>query len=116
MRHRKVDLQQGAVADLARIEGHLDGLRMTSITVADMLVLRRIGCTAGITGDRILHAFDMLEHPLDAPEAASGEHCGFAASLGGFVEGRRRNNDRLFSPPKGEGRALADDAGSGQPQ
>ncbi|MNY62764.1 hypothetical protein D3C86_1996400 [compost metagenome] len=89
---------------------------MAGIAVADALVLRGIGRPARVAGDGVLHAFDMLEHPLNAPEAATGEHRGFAAGLGGFVEGGRWKDYPLFGATEGEGRALADDAGSRQPQ
>ncbi|MNL56081.1 hypothetical protein D3C87_1795450 [compost metagenome] len=116
MGHGEIDLQQGAITDLSRIEGHFDGLRMAGITLADPLISSRVGCPASVTGDGLLHAFDMLEHPLDAPEAAAGKDHGFATGLGRFIEGRRWNEHGLFSGAERKCRALTDDASGGQPQ
>ncbi|MNG19759.1 hypothetical protein D3C84_1039520 [compost metagenome] len=89
---------------------------MTGIAVADPLVLSGVGRPARVTGDGFLHAFDMLKHTLDAPEATAGEHGGFAVGLGDFVECGCGDDDRVFGGSERERRALADDASGGQSQ
>ena len=53
---------------------------MSSRVSSHHLVMRRVSGASGVTGDGAGDALDMLEHALDAPEAAAGEdsdlmHC-----------------------------------------
>ncbi|MNN84891.1 hypothetical protein D3C81_2021030 [compost metagenome] len=68
---------------------------MAGVAVTDPLVAGGVGTAAGIAGDRALDPFDMLEHPLHAPEATAGEHRGlFACLAGGLVQRWRGQGDR----------------------
>jgi hypothetical protein len=71
---REEHVQQLPVADLPRIEGDLYRLGVTGRAAIGLFVGRRALCSARISGDRLLHAFDVLKDALHAPEAAAGKH------------------------------------------
>ena len=77
---REIDAQQRSVADLLRVEDDLDGFGVVGGTSFGQLVGGRFRAPAGIAGRRADDALDMLEYPLNAPEAASGEDGGLRAS------------------------------------
>jgi hypothetical protein len=74
VRDREEDLQQSFIGDLCRIERNLNRLRVTGVAFADAIVVRRGGVAAGVAGDGVRHAFDVLKDSLNAPEAAAREH------------------------------------------
>ena len=84
--NREIDLQHLAIADAARIKGNPDRLRVSGRVSSDHLVMRRVSSASGVTGDGAGDALDMLEHALDAPEAAAGED----SDLGCRLRVRRR--------------------------
>ena len=114
MSHRKIDLQQAAVADLGRVEGHSHRLGVAGIAFADTFVLRGFGRAPGVARHRTGHPFDMLEHPLHAPETTTGEHRGFTRRIRHFVDHWRCQDDRLFARAQGKTQALPDHAGERQ--
>ena len=91
VRDREIDLQDLAVGNLLRVEGHLNGFGVAGAARADGLVIGVLLRAAGIAGDRVLHALRVLEDRLDAPEASAREHRGFesGALRGRFRRGRR---------------------------
>ena len=58
------------------IEGDLDRLVMARAAAHDLLVGRVLDGPAGVAGDDLAHALDLLEIRLDAPEAAARDHHG----------------------------------------
>ena len=83
MRDGEIDAEQLGVADLRRIEIDLHRLGMAGLFAADFAIIGIARLAAGIARDDVAHAFDMLEHRLDAPEAAARKHRGFGARGGG---------------------------------
>ena len=65
-------IEELIVADLRRIEADPDGLSGTG-----PLAARTAECwsAASVTRYDVAHAFHMLEHALDAPEATTSKHC-----------------------------------------
>ena len=74
MRHGEEELQKLTVRDLLRIERDLHRFRMAGRLGADHLIVRGRRLAARIAGDDLRHSANMLEHPLQSPEAAAGEH------------------------------------------
>ena len=68
------DFQDLSVGDLSRVVGDLDGFRMARFTGSDHFVVGRGGVAAGVAGDNLLNAFDVLIHGFDTPEASAGQH------------------------------------------
>ena len=100
--HRKEHPQQGAIGDLAGIEFDLHRFRMAGRAGADQFIARVFDGSAGIAGENLPYAFDMLENALHAPKAAAGEHRGFLAAWRrgrGIDRGRRRQNGRFLRLP-----------------
>jgi hypothetical protein len=113
VRDREEDLQQLPIADLLWVEGHLDGLGVPGVAVADELVLRRLCFPAGIAGDRVRHAFDVLEDTLHAPETATGEDRRLGRGLSGWLVHHRRG-DGAATLRGGRRKFQADEAGAQQ--
>src|SRR5581483_8943533 len=80
-RDREIHAQQLSIAHLCGIEFDTHRFCVSGIALADALVLRRACAAAGITRGHVRHALDVLEHPLQAPEAAAGQHRGLLAVL-----------------------------------
>ena len=72
--HGEEDLEQLAVAHLGGVEAHLDGFGVAGAAGADDVVVGRVGGAAGVARGHVQDAVDLLEHGLDAPEAAAGQH------------------------------------------
>ena len=81
-------LQYLPVRDFLGIEGDLDGFGMTRPARADGIVVSGSRVAAGITGDDLLHSFDLLKNSLDAPETAAREHGSLVAFKILVVDGR----------------------------
>ena len=81
------DPEQRIVGDHARIVGHPDRLGVSRTPAGHGLVVRARSVSAGIARNGLGDAADVLEHPLHAPEASTGEHG--ALKPGGFVRRRR---------------------------
>jgi hypothetical protein len=97
MRDREIDLQQPGIADLARIVGDLHRFGMSGAAGADRPVLRRRPLAAGIAGDGVADALDMLEDALDTPEAAAGDDGDLrAGTLRGWLVECGRGDDAPF--------------------
>ena len=71
--HREMELHHLAIADAARIKDNPDRLRVSGRVSSHHLVMRRVIGTSGVTGDGAGDTLDMLEHALDALEAAASE-------------------------------------------
>ena len=68
VRNRKINLQNLAVGNLLRIEGHRDRLGVAGPAGADHLVMRRFFLAAGIAGQRLGDAFGVLENTACTPQ------------------------------------------------
>src|SRR6267154_1542854 len=66
-------LEQFRVADLGRIEPHLDRLGVAGAVPADPLVGGVRDVAAGVAGSSLQHPVDLAEGRLDTPEASRGE-------------------------------------------
>src|SRR6266550_4398706 len=66
-------LQQLRVADLGRVEPHLDRLRVAGAAPADPPVARVRHMPAGVADGGLQHPVHLAEGRLDAPEASCGE-------------------------------------------
>src|SRR6516164_2934980 len=66
-------LEQLCVADLGRVEPHLDRFGMAGAAPADPLIARVGHMPAGVTGSGRQYPVDLAEGCLDAPEASRGE-------------------------------------------
>src|SRR5580700_6709416 len=71
--HGKKDHENLPIGNLRRIEDDLHGFSVASLSGADILVVGRFCCAAGIAGCRGDHTFQVLEDSLNAPEAATGK-------------------------------------------
>jgi hypothetical protein len=92
-------LQYLTVGNLGRIEDDLDRLRVTGVAHAHHSVLRGGLVAPGIARQHFLHAADMLEDALHAPEAAAGQHRSLRRSRRfRIVLGRRGNHHRRLGP------------------
>ena len=98
MGDRKIDLQNVTIADAARIESDLDRFRVPGRVGGNHVVMRHSRSASGVTGDGAGNPLDMLEHTLDAPEAAAGEHRDLRCRLSArrFVEPRWRDRARAL--------------------
>ncbi len=96
MRHREINLQDGAVGNLLRIERHLHRLGVAGAAGADHLIMRRLFVAAGIAGDGRGHPLGMLKHRLHAPKAAACQHHGLhtGARRRWRIHGRRGYHHR----------------------
>ena len=72
--------QELGESDLGGIESDLHRLGMPRFTAAHDSILCRLRFASRITRDHILHAFDVLEDAIHAPETSSRQHGNF---LGG---------------------------------
>src|SRR5271165_6964761 len=66
-------LQQPLVADLGRVEPHLDRFCVAGPVAAHLLVGRLGGAPAGVADPRLDDAVDLAERRLYPPEATGGE-------------------------------------------
>src|SRR5262252_624116 len=66
-------LEQLRVADLGRVEPHLDRLGVAGAAPADPLIARVRHLPAGVADGGRQHPVDLAEGCLDAPEASCGE-------------------------------------------
>ncbi|MNT67295.1 hypothetical protein D3C72_2054250 [compost metagenome] len=87
---------------------------MTGIALADTFVAGCFGRAPGVARHRTGHPFDVLEHPLHAPETTTGEHRDFARSVRHFVDHWRCQDDCFFARAQGKAQALPDHAGKRQ--
>src|ERR1700677_1569704 len=97
MRDREIDLEYAPVGDLARIVGDLHRFGVARIALRSHFVTRGRLVAAGVAGDSVGHAGDMLEDAPPAPETSARDHRDFgrlAARL--LVDGGRRHDARLF--------------------
>src|SRR5579862_247911 len=90
MRDRKINLQDLSVGNLLRVVGDLNRLGMASLFCADHLVVGRLLCATGISGDRPTNTLEVLKHPLDAPEATAGQDDGLRSGAGRYRHIERR--------------------------
>ncbi|MNI55897.1 hypothetical protein D3C73_1108750 [compost metagenome] len=80
--HREEHLHQLSIADLARVVVHLHRFGVAGAATADALIAGIGGTTPDVTGHRVAHPFDVLEHALHAPETPTGEdHAGVAGVI-----------------------------------
>ena len=93
MGDREIDLQDTAVADAAWIERYPDCFRVPGLVGANHLVMRGLCAAPGITRDGTDDALDVLEDPLDAPEASAGQDRDLGCRLRAcrFVKDGRRD-------------------------
>ncbi|MNP63162.1 hypothetical protein D3C76_1585280 [compost metagenome] len=88
---------------------------MAGIPSADGLIISRLCRTSGITGYGIGHAFNVLEHPLHAPETTAGKDRGFRARCRWrFVFYRRRDLYRRLGITQWPGNALQTESSGNQ--
>src|SRR6202161_122565 len=73
-------LEQLRIADLGRVEPHLDRLGMAGAVPADLPVGGVRDVAAGIADSGPQHPVDLAKRRLDTPEASGGE-CGALGSL-----------------------------------
>ena len=78
------------VADLARVEPHLDRLGVARAAPADLLVAGVRHMPAGIADSGLQHPVDLAEGRLDAPEASGGEGRALGPLRAVALERRRR--------------------------
>src|SRR6266851_5179386 len=83
-------LEQSRVADLARVEPHLDRLGVAGAAPADPLVGGVGHMPAGVAGGGRQHAVDLAEGRLNAPEASCGEGRALGPLRAVSLERRRR--------------------------
>jgi hypothetical protein len=76
--HQEENLQDLAGADLRRVIHQLDHLGAAGGAGAHLLVGGRGGLAVAVAAFHVQHAAHLLEHRLGAPEAAAGQHDGFA--------------------------------------
>src|SRR5205085_8899699 len=67
------DREQVAVVELVRVEGHAHHLGMAAAPRAHLVVVGIRGLAPHVTGLDRLHALELVEDRLEAPEAAAGE-------------------------------------------
>jgi hypothetical protein len=96
MRRAKMDLQQCAIADDARIIDNAHRLCMARTLAGDVGIIGRCGGAARIAGGDALHALHGLEHAFHPPEAAARKHGD--ATLGGInhVKSGGRQTNGVF--------------------
>jgi hypothetical protein len=82
-------LEQLRVADLGRVEPHLDRLGVAGAVPADLLVAGVGDLAAGVAHRGLQHAVDLAEGRLHTPEASRGE-CGPLGSVRSVSLERRR--------------------------
>ena len=68
MGDREIDLEDAPVGDLARIVGDLHQFRVARVALRGHLVMRGRLRAAGVAGDGVGHAGDMLKDALNAPK------------------------------------------------
>ena len=78
------DVQDIGVGDLRGVEGDAHDFRVTSAAGTHLLVGGIDVGTAGVTGDDIGDAGDLVEDGFEAPEASAGEDGDFKREDGGF--------------------------------
>jgi len=78
------DVQEDSVGDMSGVKGDAHDLGVTGVPGADLLVGGINVGTAGITGDDISYACDLVEDGFEAPEATAGEDCDLKGEDGGF--------------------------------
>src|SRR6266852_6444796 len=83
-------LEQLRVADLGRVEPHLDRLGLAGTAPADPLVGGIRHMPAGIADSRLQHPVDLAEGRLDAPEASCGKGRALGPIRAVALERRRR--------------------------
>src|SRR5215468_2268078 len=83
-------LQQLRVADLGRVEPHLDGLGVAGAMPADPPVGRARDVAAGVADSSLQHPVDLAEGRLDTPEASRGERRALGSVRSMSLERRRR--------------------------
>ena len=74
------DAQERAVGDDGGVEEDFESFGVAGVFSADGAVVGCFRGSSGVADGGAGYAFDALEDGLDAPEAASGEDCGFALS------------------------------------
>ena len=92
-------LEQLRVADLRRVEPHLDRLGVAGAVPADLLVGGVRGIPAGVAGSGLQHPVDLAEGRLDTPEASRGE-CRALGPVGPVALERRRQRRTGVAVPE----------------
>ena len=82
-------LEQFRVADLGRVEPHLDRLGVAGAVSADLFVAGVGDVAAGVAHSGLHHPVDLAEGRLHPPEASRGE-CGALGSVRSMSLERRR--------------------------
>src|SRR5690348_2541082 len=91
-------LEQLRVADLSRVEPHLDRLGVAGPVPADPLVAGVGDVAAGVAHGSLQHPVDLAEGRLHTPEASCGE-CGALGSVRSVsLERRRRRRAGVAVP------------------
>ena len=75
--HAEEDLEQIVVADLLRVECDLHDFRVAGRAGAHLLVRGIRARAAGVAGDDALHAAQLAEERIDAPEASGAQRGDF---------------------------------------
>jgi len=83
-------LEQLRVADLGRVEPHLDRLGVAGAVPADLLVAGVGDVAAGVTHRGLHHPVDLAEGRLHTPEASRGE-CGPLGSVRSLASSMARS-------------------------
>src|ERR1700704_210362 len=81
-------LEQLRVADLGRVEPHLDRLGVAGAVLADPFVAGVGDVTAGVAHSSLQYPVDLAEGRLHTPEASCGD-CGALGSVGAVSLERR---------------------------
>src|SRR5581483_5205403 len=84
------DLEDLSIGDELRVKRNLHYFSMPGIAGADLMIRRPIDAAAGIAGCDFIHAAQLFESRLEAPETA-------AAQRGNLAAARLYGLDHLFS-------------------
>ena len=101
------DLQHLSVGDFAGIVGDLYGFGVAGSSGAHDVIVSGRGIAAGVPGDHLFHAFDLLEDGLDAPEATASQH-GRLRPLGGDAGRDLVIDDRIGERRRAQGDSAED--------
>src|SRR5205809_3050672 len=91
-------LKQLRVADLGRVEPHLDRLGVAGAAPADPSVAGVRDVAAGVARSGLQHPVDLAEGRLDTPEASGGEGRALGSVRSVSLERRRRRRTGVALP------------------
>src|SRR6185369_15459901 len=92
------NLQQFRVADLGRVEPHLDRLGVAGAVPADLSVAGVGDVAAGVADGGLQYPVDLAEGRLDPPEASGGECRALGSVRSVSLERRRRGQSGVAVP------------------